>query len=465
MTQKITVQLNEEDVRKDAYEILKAMDAIRTESITEGKICKGEEYATLATRLASTFKGLFDKKHQPLVTSLENLITHDANLSMYDRLQMSFLRNDDQAISFVHDIASLALLLYKPVDFVEFFTQNGEYHLFQALKVLAKEAPAPFQNGLPLEKVLALVPLEKLGDPQMLAEAYKKCGYVTARVTTENPGNVAEKLKKAGNDARPDGKCVVFRFTDQLLDPFFATAFGYNNIKKLGGYYVTQGKEGYALLNLGGSINKVLGYEWFDRIKDVNVEKKKVVELCVKQDKDIKYAYIDDDIPLRWFDKKIDGSTLASIGELKKKLCRKHGFTEDAINWLLQSSIDLERLHDVPVEGIDLCYKLGVKPSYVLLNNAPALAKEVELGSFVQALDIVRAVELPGELSLWEMLDMLPAENIEIYLQRAVTAYKTHGTKLATLLNLYQERRSTHENVNTLLKSAYDFISTMRENA
>lgn len=463
MTQRITVHLNEEDVRKDAHDIITAMNAIRNESITEGKVCKGDEYATLAARLASTFKGLFDKKHQPLVSSLENLVRQETHLSNYDRLQMSYLCNNGAAVSFVRDLAALALVVYKPANFIEFFTQNGEYHFFQALKVLAKEAPAPLQEGLPLEKVLALVPVEKMSDPQMLADAYKKCGYATARVKTEKPGTVAETLKKAGYDVRLDEKNVILRFTDQLPSLFFTVAFDYKKIEELGNYYVAQGKGGYALLNCDGSVNNVLGYEWFDGIKNTNLNKKTVVELSIKQDKAMKYAYLDENIPLRWFDKRIDSNALASIVELKKKLRKEHKFNDDTINWLLQSSFDLEKLQDVPAEGIGLVYKLNVKPSFVLLHHAPALTKEVDLECFVHALGVVRAVELPGELSLWEMLDMLPPEHVEMYLQRAVTAYKMHGTKLKDLLNLYQERRSTHETVSTLLQSAYDFISTIRD--
>ena len=86
----------------------------------------------------------------------------------------------------------------------------------------------------------------------------------------------------------------------------------------------------------------MLDYEWFDRIKEITINKKNVVELSVKQDKNTKYAYIGEGIPLRWFDKQMDSNTLASIIELKKRLCGKNKCSEETIDWLLQSSIDLE---------------------------------------------------------------------------------------------------------------------------
>ncbi|MEK6905114.1 MAG: hypothetical protein AABX24_01810, partial [Nanoarchaeota archaeon] len=191
MTQRINVQLNEKDVRKDLGLILADMDKIRKESLAEGAVRKKKEYQSLAYRLASCFRGLYSEDFQPQIKTIEDSVSAENLLGNYDRLQVQYWGASDEGKKFMQGLAELTVGFFQPQDFLNLFEQTAEYHLFQALNTLAKKDALPVQKGLPLETVLSAVPLEKMGDPKAMAEAYQKCGYLTAQLKSSQAGNHA----------------------------------------------------------------------------------------------------------------------------------------------------------------------------------------------------------------------------------------------------------------------------------
>ena len=70
-------------------------------------------------------------------------------------------------------------------------------------------------------------------------------------------------------------------------------------------------------------------------------------------------------------------------------------------------------------------------------------------------------MELPGKKSFWEMLDLLPEAAAKECLEDAVEAYTLHGKNLPKMVKAYQERRTTHNDLLTLLQSVQDYISAI----
>lgn len=456
MAQRIQVQLQEEDVRKDLNSILEDMDKIRRESIAEGTPQKKNEYRALAYRLASCFKGLYKEEFQPRIKTIEESVSANGLLSSYDRLQAPYWSSLKEGKEFVMGLAELAIQFFQPQDFIKLFDKTAEYHLFQALNILAKKDASPVQKGLPLEAVLSLIDVEEMNDILVMAEAYKRCGYLTAELKSSKPGNHAEKLKKHGYDASPDNKKITIKFNELPADKFFQLAFGYESIRPIGDYYAACMKQGDVILNRDGSKVNLLEKEFATRVTETNIDGKKMLELQSGG----KFAYLSKGGLLynRWLDQKLTDKIIKAI----ESIHRSHG--NEIAKWLLDSAIPLQELENVSGEGASLVYRAGIRPTGLLLAHAPAMAQCIDdLTEFAQAYDCIQAVELPGKQSFWEILELLPEDIAQSRLDVAVQAYRTHGKKLKPMLQAYQDRRTTHQSIETLLPSVLDYISAIKE--
>lgn len=454
MTQRINVQLNEKDVRKDLASILTDMDQIRKESLAERAVRKKQEYQSLAYRLASCFKGLYHEGFQPQIKAIEDSVSADDRLGNYDRLQVQYWSALEEGKQFMQSLAGLSLAFFEPHDFVQFFEQTGEYHLFQALNTLAKKDALPVQKGLPLETVLSSVPIEKMNDPQALVEAYQYCGYLTAQLKSLQAGNHAQKLQRHGFDARPDNNTITIMYKELPTDQFLHLVFGYKSIKKIASYYTARTEQGQVLLHPEGRIVQASGEEYFNRVAEIDVNGTKLLEIQNRG----KFAYLTNEGLMfnRWFDQQLTPETMKTI----EGVYAKHG--EELATWLLNSTLPLEIVGEVQEESIQLLYKAKVRPTRLLSTHAPTLTSRVDnVAEFVRMYEQIQAVELPGKQSFWEMLDLLPEEAAKECLDNAVEAYTIHGTKLSRMLELYQERRTTHQDLLTLSQSVQDYISAI----
>ncbi len=455
MTQRINVQLNEKDVRKDLDSILTDMDKIRKESLAEGTVRKKKEYRSLAYRLASCFKGLYKEEFQPQIKAIEDAVSTDERLGNYDRLQVQHWSASEEGKQFMQHLSGLALAFFQPQDFVQFFEQTGEYHLFQALNTLAKKDDAlPVQKGLPLETVLSSVPIEKMNDPRAMAEAYQQCGYLTAQLKSSQAGNHAQNLQRHGFDTRPDGNTITIKYKELPADRFLQLIFGYKSIRKMAPYYTARAEQGQVLLHPDGRKVQVSGEEFFHQVTERDVDGKKILEVQNGRG----YAYLTNEGLLfnRWFDQQLTPETMKTI----EGVYRKHG--EEIAAWLLNSTLPLQTLGEVQKESIAAIYNTKVQPTRLLLAHASTVAPRVDdFAEFVRAYDQIQAVELPGKQSFWEMLDLFPEEAARECLDNAVEAYITHGKKLPGMITAYQERRTTHQNLLTLSQSVQDYISTI----
>lgn len=456
--QRINVHLNESDVRKDLVSLLTDMDKIRRESIAEGTIKRKEEYASLAYRLASCFKGLSQKEFQPRIAALEQSIAKDERLGNYDRLQTSYWVEYEGGNAFLQNLSQLALDFFQPEDFVRFFEQTGEYHLLQALRVLAKETASLVQKGLSMDEVLSSVDVEEMNNPLALARAYERCGYLTAKLKSKQAGNQAQSLQQQGLDARPEEGSITLRFKEMPAAKFLHQVFGYQNIKRAGSYYTARSKEGLRLLSLQGTPLSVQGEEYFQRIKEQEVEGKVVLQI----EQNRKFAYLAEEGLLfnRWFEQPLTAELMKIIQSMEKK------YGHDLASWLLNSAVPLQELENLSKKNVDAVYQTGVKPTRLLLTQASALASQVDdFGKFVQTYNNhLQGVELPGSPSFWEMYDTIPEATALKELEVAVLAYNTHGEdKLKHLLHAYQERRTSHQQVQTLMLSMLDYVATISE--
>ena len=457
----IEVCLDDKDVRKDVDSILNGMNSIRKESLAEGKACKQEEYSSLAYRLASCFKGLFDNaKLQPFVSGLESAVKEEPRLAGYDRLQLLYWAASKGGARFVEHLVGLAQEFFQPEDFVQLFEKDGEYHLFQALKVLAKEDSAPVRDGLSLDVVLQSVPLEDLTNPKVIAQAYQQWGYLVARIPTKNVGNVADALRKEGFDVQPEKNAVVIKYKAQSVEEFLNITFGYKKIERTDFGYVVQGRDGWKVLPFNNGMTLVCGYEWFDGAKCIEIQNKKLVELKKRFDKQYRYTYVGGELYLeRWFDKPLTVETLQAIKDLHEQ------YDEKVFSWLLDSDISLEILSQLPKNGVNIVYAAGVKPSKVLMTNVDDLVSRVDnFTDFIQTYEVIQGVEFPEKPSFWQIVDQLvknDAEGTVMILNPLVEAYKTKGKELKHLLECYQERRNPHKSLTTLLLSAGDYIKTV----
>lgn len=454
MTQRINVQINEKDVRNDLVSILTDMDKIRKESVAEGAVRKKKEYQSLAYRLASCFKGLYKEDFQPQVKAIEDSVSMDDRLGNYDRLQVQYWSALEEGRRFIQSLAGLSLAFFEPHDFVQFFEQAGEYHLFQALNTLAKKDALPVQKGLPLETVLSSVPIEKMNDPQALAEAYQHCGYLTAQLKSSQAGNHAQKLQRHGFDARPDSNTITIMYKELPTDQFLRLVLGYKSIKKIVSYYTTRTEQGEVLLHPNGRKVKISGEEFFHRIAERDVDGKKLLEVQNHG----KFAYLADEGLMfnRWFDQQLTPEVMKTIGGVYNK------YGEERAIWLLNSALPLPALGEIQEESMQLLYNAKVKPTQLLLAHASALQQRVnDVAEFVRVYEQIQAVELPGKQSFWEMVDLLPEAAARDCLDSAVEAYTIHGKKLPKMIEAYQERRTTHQDLVTLSQSVQDYISAI----
>lgn len=454
MAQRINVQLNEKDVRTDLDFILADMDKIRTESIADGVSKQKNEYHALAYRLASCFKGLYSKDFDPNIKVIEDCITADEHLSSYDRLQAPYWSASRVGQEFLQNLAALTLAFFQPADFVQLFSQTGEYHLFQALNTLTGKGALPVQRGLPLERVLSTIPIEQASDTKVMAEAYQRCGYLTAEIKSGQAGNIALNLQRQGFDARPEGNIVIIKYCELPLPQFLQLAFGYQNIKRAAACYTAQTDQGRIILSPRGSTVSVLGENYFSQLAERDIEGMKLIEVG----KDKKWAYLGDQGILfkHWFDQQLPAEAITIVSDMYKQ----HG--EDIAAWLLDSTLPVSMLSDVAEEGLALLYPAQVRPTIALLTNAPRIASAVQnFTEFVRMYDSIKAVELPGQQTLWEMLDLLPEEAAAAGIETVIQAYLTHGNNLQGMIEAYQERRSTHRQLQSLLQSSLDYISTI----
>ncbi|MEK6905486.1 MAG: hypothetical protein AABX24_03725, partial [Nanoarchaeota archaeon] len=158
----------------------------------------------------------------------------------------------------------------------------------------------------------------------------------------------------------------------------------------------------------------------------------------------------------RWFDQQLSPEVMKTIEGVYKK----HG--EELAIWLLNSTLPLQALGETTEESMQLLYDAKVKPTQLLLAHASALRQRVDdVAEFIRTYDQIRAVELPGKQSFWEMVDLLSEEAMRDCLENAVEAYMIHGKKLPKMIEAYQERRTTHQDLVTLSQSVQDYIAAI----
>ncbi len=308
MHKNIIIELDDCDVLHDASTIINSMDSIRKESLSEGRICKQVEYSTLAYRLAGCIKSLHTQEQDEQISLLEEAIKQNCNLQHYDRLQLGYWSFFEEGVEFVKNLAQYALQFFKPNDFLEFFKKDAEYHLFQALKTLGKETVAPFQM-LPLNVVLEQVFIEDSASAKKLAQAYKKCGYASAKIRTKNAGVTAHELLKEGFDAIPENDFVIIKYDLRCLEQFLKTSFGYKKIEQINNKYAAQSDKGVLALNKDGTRISIQGTDLFDSINKVEIGNEPLIEI----QNGARYAYVADKLEQKWFDTKLNKQMLAEI--------------------------------------------------------------------------------------------------------------------------------------------------------
>lgn len=308
MPKNIIIELADCDVARDATTIINSMDSIRKESLTEGRVCRQTEYSTLAYRLAGCVKALHSQEQDEQISLLEEAIKQNNNLQYYDRLQLGYWSFLEEGVEFVKNLSQYALQFFKPDDFLEFFKKDSEYHLFQALKTIGKEPVAPFQV-LPLNVVFEQVAIENMASAKMHADAYKKCGYSSAKIRTKNPGGTAHALSQEGFDAIPENDFVIIKYDLQCLEKFLKTSFGYKKIEQINNKYAAQSDKGAIALNKDGTRICIEGTDLFDSINKVEIENEQVLEI----ENGAKYAYVADNLEQKWLDTKLNKQMLAKM--------------------------------------------------------------------------------------------------------------------------------------------------------
>ena len=250
MTQRINVQINEKDVRKDLDSILADMDKIRKESLAEGTMRKKKEYQSLAYRLASCFKGLYKEEFQPQIKAIEDSVYADERLGNYDRLQVQYWSTSEEGKQFMQGLAELTVSFFQPQDFLNLFEQTAEYHLFQALNTLAKKDALPVQKVFP-ETVLSAVPLEKMGRSQSYGRSIPEMRLPYCAVEKLTSRKSCTEFTTAWFDARPDTNTITILYKELPTDQFLHLVFGYKSIK-IASYYTARTEQGQILLHPDG---------------------------------------------------------------------------------------------------------------------------------------------------------------------------------------------------------------------
>ncbi len=451
MNTKIKVELKDTDLRKDLYSLLKDMDAIRAESIAKGTPQQPKEYQKLAYRMSTNFKGLYSERWDRSINPIELATNEDPRLQNYDRLQIHYWGGHDKGKEFLGNLAQLSMDFFSPADFVALFAQNGEYHLLQALNLLSGNRATSLQEGISLGE---LVTLEEMHDPMKVVQAYQRLGHAQAVFRISNTDKVAGNIIKQGYDARIEADKIVVHYPQPKIDAFLNAAFGYSKVELQGELYLVSAQQKKLVLLKNGQKCSVNGISDFAR-----AELTKTGAIEVKHEK--RYGYLDSaGQPLfeRFFEERLTEGLAENIAALEKKIGRER------LEWLMSSEVPLKSFSDLPDKGIKLAYDAKIKPSLVLLTMAENIAAKVkDFSSFARAYDAVQTVELPKKETLWEIMDPLSKETVSHLVDNMVQAHKTHGDRLLPLMQAFQDRRSEHESIESLLLSTMDYISAIKE--
>lgn len=128
----ISVELDEDDVRKNLFQILTAMDLVRNEAvISKCSEEKNDEYLHLTYRLASGLKGLADEVVVKKMEFVLNKMVEDERLIFYDLNQQPYWNKVNK--QFCETLDDLILEVTQDL----FLTTRHKYHLLQGIKYLA----------------------------------------------------------------------------------------------------------------------------------------------------------------------------------------------------------------------------------------------------------------------------------------------------------------------------------------
>lgn len=128
----ISVELDEDDVRKNLFQTLTAMDLIRNEAvISQWTEEKNDEYLHLTYRLASGLKGLADEVVVKKMEFVLDEMLKDERLIFYDLNQQPYWTKVNRR--FCETLDDLILDITQDL----FLTTRHKYHLLQGIKYLA----------------------------------------------------------------------------------------------------------------------------------------------------------------------------------------------------------------------------------------------------------------------------------------------------------------------------------------
>lgn len=449
----IEYTLEEKDIRENADKILEAMNGIRQECLSDHQVQPKNrtEYVALARRLASCIKA-DGKKFYEQGKTIEGVLAEQGALWNYDPLQAGYwIENEPKARDFTGGLAKLALSFFENRTFFDIFAREGEYHCFQALKLIDNREASPVSE-LPLEIIVGET-ME--GSTTEKLKKFSQMGLLKTRIKTSNAGNLASQCKKDGYTAKPEERAVVVFFdAPKDRNSFYNLAFGYEEITNMKDLLCAKTQEGYALLDARGNEIDILGEKRFIEVSEDD-------GIMLRSPKGV--AYLRNGKPLykRWFQRELDKQTQKDINQIGKK------FGDESAEWLLASQISLENLLKLDEKKVKLLCSVGCSPASYLFSRfdeiSSALPSPDKRKDFVMAYDQVRFSERDNS-SMWQMIDSevdLKPESVDKYLEVMLGCFNDCPA-LTPALRTYQTERSEHATKASLLHSTVDFLLTYR---
>ena len=448
----IEYTLEEKDIKENADKILEAMHRIRQECLSDHQVQPKNhtEYVALARRLASCIRA-DGKKFYEYGKTLDTVLAEQGALWQYDPLQTRYWEEDPKAKDFAGNLSKFALNLFETKTFLDIFDREGEYHCFQALKLIDNREASPVSE-LPLETILGET-IE--GSMTEKLKRFAEMGLLKTKIKTNNPGNLASQCTKEGYTVKPEDKSVmVFFDAPKDRNSFYKLAFGYQEIRNMNDLLCAKTQQGYALLDVRGNEIDVLGEKRFIDVAEED-------GIMLRSEKGV--AYLKNGKPLykRWFQRELDKQTQKDINQISKK------FGNEAAEWLLASQISLENILKLDGQKVKSLYSTGCLPASYLFDKfdeiSSALPSFDKRKEFVSSYDQIRFTERDNS-SMWQMIDLevsLKPESDDRYLEVMLGCYN-ECPSLNKALGTYQSERSEHATKASLLHSTVDFLLTYR---